>query len=71
MNKNGKRIHGIKSGKTLTILRGHTSFVNDCCYSSDESKIISCSSDGTIKVPFPFLSLFYDLIIYFINNLYY
>ncbi|KAK5583046.1 hypothetical protein RB653_004636 [Dictyostelium firmibasis] len=44
------KIHGLKSGKALKIFRGHQSFVNDCCYNQDEDRIISCSSDGKIKI---------------------
>ncbi|EGC37223.1 hypothetical protein DICPUDRAFT_77157 [Dictyostelium purpureum] len=44
------KIHGLKSGKALKIFRGHQSFVNDCSYNSDEDRIISCSSDGKIKI---------------------
>ena len=44
------RIHGLKSGKTLKEFRGHNSFVNHAIFSSDNHQIISCSSDGTIKV---------------------
>ncbi len=46
------RIHGIKSGKTLKIFRGHTSYVNEAIYSVDNTKIYTGSSDGTIKVIF-------------------
>ena len=44
------RIHGRQSGRTLCTMRGHTSFVNDCCWSEDEETVVSCSSDGTVKV---------------------
>lgn len=44
------RIHGLKSGKTLKIFRGHTSFVNDCTFNLDGTRVISASSDGTFKV---------------------
>ena len=46
----GNRIHGIKSGKTLKEFRGHSSFVNDCSFSSDGSQVLSVSSDGTFKI---------------------
>jgi len=32
------RIHGLKSGKTLKIFRGHSSYVNCCIFSDDETK---------------------------------
>ena len=32
------RVHGIKSGKMLKEFRGHTSYVNDACYSPDGSQ---------------------------------
>lgn len=44
------RIHGLKSGKTLKMFRGHTSFVNDCLYSNEGTRVVTCSSDGTVKV---------------------
>jgi WD40 repeat-containing protein SMU1 len=44
------RILGIKSGNILKELKGHTSFVNEAIFSKDYSKILSCSSDATIKV---------------------
>lgn len=33
------RVHGIKSGKMLKELRGHTSYVNDATYSPDGSQV--------------------------------
>ena len=33
------RVHGIKSGKMLKELRGHTSYVNDAIYSPDGSQV--------------------------------
>lgn len=33
------RVHGIKSGKMLKELRGHTSYVNDAVYSPDGSQV--------------------------------
>jgi WD40 repeat-containing protein SMU1 len=44
------RIHGIKSGKMLKEFRGHISFVNDAIFSADGFRVISASSDGTVKV---------------------
>jgi len=44
------RIHGLKSGRTLKELRGHTSYVNDGCYTSDGGRVLTCSSDGSIKI---------------------
>lgn len=40
------RVHGIKSGKMLKELRGHTSYVNDAIYSPDGSQV--SASDGVI-----------------------
>jgi hypothetical protein len=34
-------MHGLKSGKTLKIFRGHTAFVNTVCATSDDNTIIS------------------------------
>jgi WD40 repeat-containing protein SMU1 len=44
------RIHGMNSGRTLKILRGHTSFVNSVVFSNDYRQIISGSSDGSVKI---------------------
>ena len=44
------RVHGLKSGKTLKEMRGHSSFVNDAIFMADGHHIISASSDGTVKV---------------------
>jgi WD40 repeat protein len=44
------RLHGLKSGKTIKEFRGHTSFVNNAIFSHDMSRILSASSDGTVKV---------------------
>lgn len=44
------RAHGLKSGKTLREYRGHTSFVNSACYTRDNSKVITASSDGNVIV---------------------
>lgn len=46
-------MHGLKSGKTIKELRGHTSFVNDVYFSPDGSKLYSASSDGYVKVRAP------------------
>jgi len=43
-------IHGLKSGKTLKIMRGHTSFVTQAIWSADQSRVLSCGSDGKIRV---------------------
>lgn len=48
-NVNG-RIHGLKSGKLLKEFRGHTSYVNDAIFTNDGSRVISASSDCTVKV---------------------
>lgn len=47
------RVHGLKSGRVLKEFRGHTSFVNQAHYIPDTNNVISCSSDGTIKVTPP------------------
>ncbi|CAH0519003.1 unnamed protein product [Peronospora belbahrii] len=44
------RIHGLKSGQMLKEFRGHQSYVNTTFFSSDASKVISTSSDGTLKI---------------------
>lgn len=49
MTANG-RIHGLKSGKLLKEFRGHTSYVNDAIFTNDGSRVITASSDCTVKV---------------------
>ncbi|KAI9915021.1 hypothetical protein PsorP6_007945 [Peronosclerospora sorghi] len=44
------RIHGLKSGQTLKEFRGHDSYVTQALFSSDESRVLSTSSDGTLKI---------------------
>ncbi|KAL0456328.1 UNVERIFIED_CONTAM: Suppressor of mec-8 and unc-52 protein1 [Sesamum latifolium] len=43
------RIHGLKSGKMLKEFRGHGSYVNDAIFTADGSRIITASSDCTVK----------------------
>ncbi|KAI8526529.1 hypothetical protein RHMOL_Rhmol12G0003900 [Rhododendron molle] len=43
------RIHGLKSGKLLKEFRGHGSYVNDAIFTSDGSRVITASSDFTVK----------------------
>ncbi|CAG8761088.1 27226_t:CDS:2, partial [Racocetra persica] len=43
-------LHGLKSGKTLKEFRGHSFFVNDAIFSYDMSRVISASSDDTVKI---------------------
>ena len=42
--------HGRKSGALLKSFRGHTSYCNRAKFSEDNTKIISGSSDGTVKI---------------------
>ncbi|KAH3762477.1 Guanine nucleotide-binding protein, beta subunit [Pelomyxa schiedti] len=44
------RVHGLKSGKTLKVFRGHTSYVNDAVYSHNSAWVVTASSDSTVKV---------------------
>lgn len=45
------RVHGLKSGKMLKEMRGHTSYVNDAAWGPDgSSTLISASSDATVRV---------------------
>jgi len=44
------RIHGLKSGKTLKIFRGHTSYVNDVVWVQNGAQIASCGADGSVRV---------------------
>jgi WD40 repeat-containing protein SMU1 len=43
------RVHGLKSGKLLKELRGHTSFVNCATYTADEAAILTAGADGTLR----------------------
>ncbi|KAF5479432.1 hypothetical protein F2P56_000252 [Juglans regia] len=43
-------IHGLKSGKLLKEFRGHSSYVNDAIFTTDGSRVITASSDCTVKV---------------------
>lgn len=45
-----RRIHGLKSGKMLKELRGHSSFVNEAVFTPDGHGVLSGSSDGTVKL---------------------
>eukprot|EP01087_Luapelamoeba_hula_P013048 TRINITY_DN3704_c0_g1_i1.p1 TRINITY_DN3704_c0_g1~~TRINITY_DN3704_c0_g1_i1.p1 ORF type:complete len:564 (+),score=78.93 TRINITY_DN3704_c0_g1_i1:180-1694(+) len=44
------RVHGLKSGNTLKVFRGHKSYVNKAIYADAGRRIISASSDGTVRV---------------------
>ena len=44
------RMHGLKSGKMLKEMRGHTSYINHCTYTPDGLRIVSSGSDGWVKV---------------------
>ncbi|KDO23353.1 hypothetical protein SPRG_11666 [Saprolegnia parasitica CBS 223.65] len=44
------RLHGLKSGQTLKEFHGHDGYVNHAVFSTDASKVISASCDGTLKV---------------------
>lgn len=44
------RIHGLKSGKALKEFRGHSSYVNHAIFTSDGTRILTASSDGSVKV---------------------
>ncbi|CAB3407704.1 unnamed protein product [Caenorhabditis bovis] len=44
------RVHGMKSGKCLKEMRGHTSYITDVRYNDEGNQIISSSADGTIRV---------------------
>lgn len=44
------KIHGLKSGRALKEFRGHSSFVNSVMFAEDGSRVLSGSSDGTVKV---------------------
>lgn len=44
------RIHGLKAGKTLKEFRGHLTFVNCAVYLPDNTRILTGSADGKVKV---------------------
>eukprot|EP00727_Mastigamoeba_balamuthi_P002792 m51a1_g1251 putative wd40 repeat-containing protein smu1 (535) ;mRNA; r:33501-35375 len=44
------RVHGLNSGRTIKVFRGHTSFVNDVCYAQSGAWVVSGSSDGTVRI---------------------
>lgn len=44
------RIHSLETGTVLKEFRGHTSFVNDVCFTPDNHSVVSASSDGTVRV---------------------
>eukprot|EP00735_Rhodelphis_limneticus_P010174 TRINITY_DN2927_c5_g1::TRINITY_DN2927_c5_g1_i2::g.4634::m.4634 TRINITY_DN2927_c5_g1::TRINITY_DN2927_c5_g1_i2::g.4634 ORF type:complete len:544 (+),score=120.41,sp/Q8W117/SMU1_ARATH/60.67/0.0,WD40/PF00400.27/0.0034,WD40/PF00400.27/3.6e-07,WD40/PF00400.27/4.4e-07,WD40/PF00400.27/2e-11,WD40/PF00400.27/0.0031,Nup160/PF11715.3/6.2e+02,Nup160/PF11715.3/0.027,Nup160/PF11715.3/0.00044,PQQ_2/PF13360.1/0.011,Nucleoporin_N/PF08801.6/1.3e+02,Nucleoporin_N/PF08801.6/15,Nucleoporin_N/PF08801.6/1.3,PQQ_3/PF135 len=44
------RIHGLKSGKLIREFRGHASFVNACDFSTEGNRVITASSDGSVRV---------------------
>ena len=44
------KLHDVRNGKLINEFKGHTSFVNNVLFSTDGSKVISGSSDGSIKV---------------------
>lgn len=46
------RIHGLKSGKMLKEFRGHGSYVNYAIFTADGSRVITASSDCTVKVSY-------------------
>ena len=52
------RIHGLKSGKLLKEFRGHTSYVNNAIFTSDGTRVITASSDCTVKVHCIYISIF-------------
>lgn len=44
------RVHGLKSGKTLKELRGHTSYINEIVFAPDGNRLVTGSSDGSVRV---------------------
>ena len=43
-------MHGLRSGKTLKVLRGHSSYVNHVTFTADQQHVLSASSDGSVKL---------------------
>ncbi|ETO16406.1 transducin family protein / WD-40 repeat family protein [Reticulomyxa filosa] len=48
--KSDDRIHGLRSKQMLKEFSGHTSFVNNIRYSRDFTRVISASSDGSVRI---------------------
>eukprot|EP01084_Bolivina_argentea_P144229 253115_1 len=44
------KIHGLKSQRILKEFNGHSSFVNKALYINNDESIVSCSSDGSIRI---------------------
>jgi len=44
------KIHGLKSKRILKEFNGHKSFVNKALYINNDDSVISCSSDGSIRI---------------------
>ena len=44
------KVHGLRSGKLLKELRGHSSSVSSCMWLPDSLHVISSSLDGTVRV---------------------
>lgn len=42
-------VYEIPSGRVLTAYNGHLKVVYDLCWSSDDRRLLSASSDGTVK----------------------
>ena len=43
------RMHGLKSGKMLKEMRGHTSYINHCVYTMDGLRLVSVSEYGAFS----------------------
>jgi len=43
-------VHGLKSGKPLKELRGHSSYINEIAFAPDGMRLVTGSSDGAVKV---------------------
>jgi WD40 repeat-containing protein SMU1 len=43
-------VHGLQSGTTLKVLRGHSSFVNDVALLRDPQLVVSVGADGSVRV---------------------
>lgn len=42
-------VYEIPSGKALAAFRGHLKIVYDLCWSRDDRRLLSASSDGTVR----------------------
>eukprot|EP01071_Lankesteria_metandrocarpae_P009094 Lankesteria_metandrocarpae@DN5134_c0_g1_i1.p1 len=47
---NTARIHGIRTGRSMGVFRGHEAYVTTAIYNADGTNVITGSSDGKVKI---------------------